>query len=1220
MGQAGKAGETGRWPIRFIHPEEYKAHAQNYTVTQDDQGITYVGNFAGVLEYDGTNWRQISTAQQTRVTAFGRNEAGQIFVGGHNDFGYLIADQTGQLQYKPLTAGIQPGFGEIHTVIALPEETYFFTKQKIFQWNAKTRTTREWINHSEVLGAWLCSSVIYVYQPGVGLGRLENGLVIPIRQGGRLASGVSAVLSQPDGPLVVTPNLGLFRLVGEELIPFSPAASQWVQNGAIRRAISLPPDRLALWSDKYGLLLMTSKGQLLQVSNYKDQLASAQVNNLFIDREGLLWLTLNKGLAVLNISSPISYFPFNGQIKSLLRYKNRLYVATDQGLFYVEKSSLTPFTAIPWACWSLAEAGGSLFVAGSNGLYQITDQQVRQLSSSFSFYVTRSASNPSRLYMGSESKLGQITLTGKGAAFTWLPIDTSDQSALGNITGIVDGGLGKLWLSTVDNHVFSYETATGKVRQYDGSPALQKSIDNHIQKTSAGLILYNTRGIFSYNPAKDRFEKQQNLAGLNTSGWYSLLVEDNEKNVWVTDGNQKQIRVYAKTQLDSARNAPLRLLADKSFQVVYPDTSRVVWLGGLDGLVRYDQSVTLKGDKPFPAFIREIRINSDSAFFRGIIEGSLQRQSVFASDFNNLTFLFSSASYLPGQEVEFQYMLDGFDEKWSEWSTQTKKEYSNLRPDVYTFRLRARNLYGAVSQETTYSFVIRTPIYQRWWAQVLYLVLAIVLLIAILRWRNRRSEKEKQALESLIQERTEEILNQKQELEQQSEELALKNDQLEKIDLIVQAINAEVNITSLFNTVLERLKIIRNMDSAAALIYDPEQDTFQFQAAIGIHAGSAPNLVQMPLNQAISRYLDNAVEVYEDVYVQNSFTAKVNNKLIPGMPIPKSMIAIVLKAEGRIEGFILIYNVSRQNAFDQRDFDTIRNVKEHLLAAYLKTQILRNLESTLENLKSTQEELIRQERLASVGQLTKGIVDRILNPLNYINNFSESCNDLIEEISDALDQHKEVLPQDVQDDVFDELNLLKNSLSKISDHGNSTTRIVKDMQKLLREKSRDFLETELTPFVESKALVALQEVKNEYKDLPIKLIFNLEKKPVRIRLLPFELGQVIANLISNACYALYEKHKTMPLFQPELTVSTKLYNGEIRLIIRDNGKGIPQTEIEKLFSPFFTTKPTSKGTGLGLFMSKDIVEMHKGSIGIKSLEGEYTEIQLTLPVLQGALV
>ena len=374
--------------------------------------------------------------------------------------------------------------------------------------------------------------------------------------------------------------------------------------------------------------------------------------------------------------------------------------------------------------------------------------------------------------------------------------------------------------------------------------------------------------------------------------------------------------------------------------------------------------------------------------------------------------------------------------------------------------------------------------------------------------------------------------------------------------------------------------------------------------------------VRLSKQQAEERYVENGEEVFEDIFLKNHFRSQNIDDSIDDMFTPKSLISILIRVEGDVKSYITLENMDRENAFGERDFNMVKNLKEHLIGAYIKTNILENLESTLSNLKSTQEELIRQERLASVGSLTKGIVDRILNPLNYINNFSQSSGKLLKEITEVTDKHQDGLSEDEKDDLESGFDMLEKNLEKIYEHGNSTTRIVKDMQKLLKGKSTEFFVTDLNPFLESKSKSAIQEVLNEYKDAKVKLSFALDATPVKVSLLPFEFAQVLSNLISNACYAVIEKTKTNKVFEPEIIVSTKRSENGIAIRIRDNGKGIPVKETEQLFNPFFTTKPTSKGTGLGLYMSKDIIEYHKGRMAIRSTEGDFTEVEIYLPTIK----
>jgi len=276
--------------------------------------------------------------------------------------------------------------------------------------------------------------------------------------------------------------------------------------------------------------------------------------------------------------------------------------------------------------------------------------------------------------------------------------------------------------------------------------------------------------------------------------------------------------------------------------------------------------------------------------------------------------------------------------------------------------------------------------------------------------------------------------------------------------------------------------------------------------------------------------------------------------------------------------------------------------------------LLEDLKNTLTNLKETQDLLIRQEKLASIGLLTKGLVDRLLNPLNYINNFSLLSNELVEETKKALDDATQKLDEDTYADVADLLSMVKTNMTKINEHGASASRIVKGMEKLLKEKSNQFVETELNKLIETVLETTLADWKVQNPALNVKVATNYVDGEVRAKILPEEISSVIKNLINNSLYSILEKSSTAVDYTPEITISSALCNGCFKFSVRDNGNGISKKEIEQLFSPFFTTKPTAKGTGLGLYISMDSVKTHKGNIIVESKEGQYAEFIVTIPL------
>ncbi|WP_171062851.1 sensor histidine kinase [Larkinella sp. C7] len=1199
VGQPGGADE-GVPPTRLYLPDQYNANGQNFAVTQDRRGVIYVGNFAGVLEYDGLNWRTIPTTNITKVSALLRAKNGTIYVGANGEFGVLKADSTGTLGFVSLSQRVKSRFDEVLSVLEMPDGIYFITQNRVFRWNGKA--VNEWAVEQAVLSAFEVNQSLYLFRKQSGLGVFRNGSITPVSQSGNvpvLFDLLDILPLNKDQSLLITSNQGLFQLSNNTIDVFSSPVNAFLSAHQATSGVVLSDRTMAISTLRGGILILNPNGQLKQAIRGIEGLTDQLVNAMFTDREGTIWLALNNGLAQMEVPSQLTLFGtssrLTGEIMDIRRVGNTVYLAALNGLFQLTNTAVRPVPGLNMSCFSLAEAAGSLFVATSKGVYQLTGDQKKILTQSYALSLSVSRKDPTRLYVGTENGVGMLTVFREKPA-SYRPITGFSE----RVVGIHEDPSGTVWLETLTAGLHRLIATTNGVQVVESQQGLPTLFYNRVAVTTQGVLVFNEKGIFRYNPAQNRFAAY-NPFGTDKPGtayWKNNLMEDRSGNIWTVEGDKKGVTLYQKQGNGFKEfTTPFLPVSTSPVNVIYLDQQGLVWFGGRDGVIRYNAGIAKKYELPYQALIRKVQTLDEK------------------NQFSDVSFEYSAASFPIAKGLNFQYRLENYDKAWSDWTPESKKEYTNLPPGNYVFRVRARNIYETPSQEATYSFRVFPPWYGRWWVITLFVLAAGLLIYLVVRWRLKVLMREKQALETLIQERTEEVVSQKSELEKQSEELAIKNDQLEKIDLIVQSINAEIDFANLFQTILTKFSVIRNMTSASFLVYDKPTNSYHFKALRSNLELAHVASVGLTREQAENRYLSQTVEIFEDIYLKNDVYYEPLNSPIDDLDTPKSLITIVIENKGHIEGFITLENATRSGAFDQRDISMIGNLREHLIAAFIKTRLLENLENTLHDLRNTQHELIRQERLASVGQLTKGIVDRILNPLNYVSNFSQLSEEIIHEFTDRLKKEQDVLSADVRDDIMDDLDVLKMNLAKIQEHSASTTRILKDMQVLLREKSRDFQDTDLNQFVENKARFALHEMKGDYPDFAISLVLNLDKKPIRTSLLPNEFGQVVQNIVSNSYYTLFEKSKLTKDFMPEVRIVTSRVDDQVILRIRDNGKGIPQREIANLFNPFFTTKPTSKGTGLGLFMTKDIVQLHRGKIEISSKEGEYTEIQMTLPVL-----
>jgi two-component system, NtrC family, sensor kinase len=266
------------------------------------------------------------------------------------------------------------------------------------------------------------------------------------------------------------------------------------------------------------------------------------------------------------------------------------------------------------------------------------------------------------------------------------------------------------------------------------------------------------------------------------------------------------------------------------------------------------------------------------------------------------------------------------------------------------------------------------------------------------------------------------------------------------------------------------------------------------------------------------------------------------------------------------------------------------------------------LSKSLEELKAAQAQLIQAEKMASLGELTAGIAHEIQNPLNFVNNFSEVSRELLEEMIEELDMGN---PEEVKEIVG---NVISN-LEKILHHGKRADGIVKGMLMHSRTNKGEKEATDINALVDEYLRLAFHGLRAKDKSFNAKLEIDFDDSIGIIEIVPQDIGRVILNLITNAFYAVSEKKKNNSAdYAPTVLVSTKKSGDQIHISVQDNGDGISSAIADKIFQPFFTTKPTGEGTGLGLSLSYDIVKAHGGTLRFDTKAGKGTSFNIKLPI------
>ncbi len=267
------------------------------------------------------------------------------------------------------------------------------------------------------------------------------------------------------------------------------------------------------------------------------------------------------------------------------------------------------------------------------------------------------------------------------------------------------------------------------------------------------------------------------------------------------------------------------------------------------------------------------------------------------------------------------------------------------------------------------------------------------------------------------------------------------------------------------------------------------------------------------------------------------------------------------------------------------------------------------LQTSLEELKAAQTQLIQSEKMASLGELTAGIAHEIQNPLNFVNNFSDVSTELVDEMNEEIDKGNLEEAKEIAQD-------LKQNLEKINHHGKRAGDIVKGMLQHSRTSSGQKELTDINALADEYLRLAYHGLRAKDKTFNAAMKTDYDESMGLIKIIPQDIGRVVLNLITNAFYAVTERKKQQPAgYEPVVAISTKKFTDRIEVQVKDNGTGIPQKALDKIFQPFFTTKPTGQGTGLGLSLSYDIVKAHGGELKVETKEGEGSTFIIQIPTI-----
>jgi len=734
--------------------EAYTTSPQNWNIEQDSLGRMYVANSSGVLLFDGLTWNMIPGTENYNLYSLTKNDKNIIYGGGREELGYFKSDTLGKVVFESLVPfmhsnGIE--LEDIQIVTSLGESVFFKNKNGIVQ--LKDDKAMFFPLPSEKEGMIILDNTVIVQDDFGNIFGLKNEKIDTLYSfGSELKSGIVALFELPDHQKILfTGNSGIYSIENKKLQKWKPNLNESTPL-EIKEVINYPNLKLfGIATKNSGILFVNYKGELIRSLGTRQGLTSNTCYDLFQDKNHQVWVCQDNGISRIEYPSSLGYFDFtnglNGVVNTVVEHENVLYAGTTNGLYILDQEDHFQKMSIPGEVWDLKIIDEKILASATSGIYEVVDHNAK-LIHDLNARVIEQSGNKNILFVGLSDGIGKLEKTRTG--WNWMDKITDVNHEVRTIAfesdSIVWGSFEEL-----SRIIFSKDLSTMISAETMGE---EQGFIPDFEITESYMlrdqVYFGTGiGLYRFDPVTESFVHDNAFGERFSNGTREAwaFAEDSEHNVWLTSNKIVGKLIFENDRVQSWDTiAFARLKSTDVWRIVPIRNKNIIYFCTTDGLFQFDQNVNNDYETAYVTLINKVEIDRDSVVSYLETESNLRKKiNSISYTYNNLRFSFTATSYNYGEKMQFSYLLEGYDELWSDWVTESFKDYTNLPQGRYTFKVKAKNLYGVEARSANYSFEIQPPWFRTYWAYSLGGIIFICSVIVVDRVQRKRLFKKQQA-------------------------------------------------------------------------------------------------------------------------------------------------------------------------------------------------------------------------------------------------------------------------------------------------------------------------------------------------------------------------------------------------------------------------------------------------------------------------------------------